>query len=250
MKVPKRCFGIASCAIGLVVLAVLVWFAHRFIISVNSDSLSARLMLWMSWAKELLTILAVIVGGIWAYLLFIRTRQKYPRLNLQTVVTVMRYSDSERLLRLGLKLENVGSVLAKLRMTDVYVQQLKPWPHAVLEEIRHMDSTAAETGEGNWPLICERKLTFDKGKKEIEPGEKDEIWLDFIIEGDVEAGLVYAHVQNESKKRHRLLWRRQIGWNTTVTFTVQDDGRRGNDAQEDNLNATDGQEAGKETGAT
>ncbi len=74
-------------------------------------------------------------------MLFVHTRQKYPRLNLKPIVSVHEISDSERLLRFGLELENVGNVLASLRECEVWIQQLKPWPEEVLlkdfEKIQH-----------------------------------------------------------------------------------------------------------------
>ena len=39
-------------------------------------------------AKDVLTGAAIILGGIWTYMLFIRTRQKYPRANITHGLTV------------------------------------------------------------------------------------------------------------------------------------------------------------------
>ncbi len=183
---------------------------------------------------DLATIAAIVVGGIWAYLLFIRRRQKYPRAALTHHIVHRRIShdelpDDKVLLRVGLVIENPGEVLLSLISGETRVQQVEPWPKWFLEKVKNGEDPVEEgQTEVNWPYAGEpgeRLLQFEKKEREVEPGEKDEIHFDFVLTAECEAVLVYTYIQNQAK----LGWRRKgrdIGWGVTSLYDLHNpDGR-------------------------
>ena len=69
--------------------------------------------------------------------------------------------------------------------------------------------------EAGWPLLNESRLRFGKGKREIEPGETDEVHFDFVLDSDVQIIVVYSYFKNVTKKR------REIGWHATSTYDLR-----------------------------
>lgn len=110
---------------------------------------------------DLATITAIVVGGIWAYLLFVRRRQKYPRAALTHHIVHRRIShdelpDDKVLLRVGLVIENPGEVLLSLISGETRVQQIEPWPEWFLEKVKNgEDPVEKEQTEVNWPYAAE-----------------------------------------------------------------------------------------------
>ncbi|TFW62686.1 hypothetical protein CT676_00740 [Bradyrhizobium sp. MOS001] len=76
--------------------------------------------------QGLVTIAAIIIGGIWTYNVFIKERREYPHANIEQKITHLALSDQQNLLRVGLELTNTGSSLMLVDMSIVRVQQILP----------------------------------------------------------------------------------------------------------------------------
>ncbi len=176
---------------------------------------------WTGWVKDTATIIALLAGGYWFY----RRREKYPRMNLALQATLDSADQQRQLVRVCVRLENVGKVMAKLVCAEVWLQQLDPRPAQALDSIERMPQTirddSSPSAEALWPLVGKRVLHFAEGQREIEPGEQDELWFDFLVDAEVKSVLVYAHIENAAKSRTPLLWwrKREIGWNGSVAIT-------------------------------
>lgn len=159
---------------------------------------------------EVVTMIVIVVGGIWTYLLFVRKRQKYPRANIIHRVEHWPISGGKTLLRVVVNISNKGEILLSLVSGFTRVQQMMPWPPELLESIKHDEEFVKEgQAEAEWPLLHQRDLAFEKGEREIEPGETDELALDFVIDSKVQIVVLYSYLKNKRK------WWREIGWNTT-----------------------------------
>ncbi len=104
-----------------------VWFWREF----DAASLTEVL----EGLAHLFTVVAIVVGGIWTYLLFVRTRQRYPRANLTHRITHRKVSDDHMLLRVGLTVVNQGEVLLTLGAGETWVQRMVPWPDELIARI-------------------------------------------------------------------------------------------------------------------
>ena len=160
--------------------------------------------------------IAIVVGGIWTYILFVRKRQKYPRANITHRVEHWPVSDGKTLLRVTVNISNEGEILLSLVSGFTRVQQMMPWPPELLEFIKR-DKEFVKGGqtEVEWPLLKQRPFPFEKREREIEPGEIDEVHFDFIIDPEVQIVVLYSYLKNKRK------WRREIGWNTTSVYELR-----------------------------
>ena len=164
----------------------------------------------------LIVSIAIVVGGIWTYILFVRKRQKYPRANITHGVEHWPIADGKTLLRVTVNISNECEILLPLVSGFTRVQQMMPWPPKLLESIRCNKEFIKEgQTEVEWPLLKQRSFPFDRREREIEPGETDELHFDFIIDSDVQVIAVYSYLKNAKKRR------RDIGWNATSIYDLR-----------------------------
>lgn len=79
---------------------------------------------WVDIVQSVVTIVAVVVGGIWTYDVFIKERRDYPHANIEHKTTHLSLTDKKRLLRVGLDLTNAGSSLMEIDQSIVRIQQI------------------------------------------------------------------------------------------------------------------------------
>jgi hypothetical protein len=165
--------------------------------------------------QAVLTSLAILVGGSWSYLLFVRRRQRYPRANLKHEITHRTIGDGFVLLRVTATVTNNGEVLLSLACAETRVQQVVPAPADLLGAAKKgKDPLAEGETEVEWPILFSRQSKWDKDEFQIEPGESDQILYDFVLKDDVTAVEVYTYLKNEEVKK------REIGWNMTTIYDL------------------------------
>jgi hypothetical protein len=168
--------------------------------------------------KNYTTCAAILIGGIWGYITFIRNRQKYPRANIKHMIKHRHIDDRRVLLRITIAVENKGDVIISLDKGEVWIQQMVPWPSdSALDAIDSSKETDKNRkAEAEWPVLADRNLSGVKGH-EIEPGEFDEFHYDFVIDSNIKTVIVYSYVKNQTKLG------REIGWNKTSVYDVKVD---------------------------
>jgi hypothetical protein len=155
------------------------------------------------------TVLALVVGGVWTWMLFVRRRQRYPRADLRQSLAHWRLPDGRILLRISLVVENRGEILLSLAEGFVRVQRMLPWSE---EDLVALETSDPRTREVAWHLVEERPLQFARREFEIEPGEKEQLDVDFLVDPEVERVVVYSYLRNRVKRR------RDIGWSVTSVY--------------------------------
>jgi len=166
--------------------------------------------------ESYITILAIILGGYWTYMLFIKKRQKYPRADMLHDIKHVPLSDKKTLLTLNVKIINIGDVMISIESGEVRVQQVLPVPEEILEEIQKGEDPVKENErEIFWSIINERKCKLEKDEVEIEPGESDNIKFDFIIDSDIMVIEIYSHFKNIKKQK------RDLGWSLTSIYDLR-----------------------------
>jgi|ERR1043166_8744340 hypothetical protein len=172
--------------------------------------------------ESIFKILALILAGCWTYLLFVKTRKKYPRLVMHHRARFWDVDEQNRVLRVTLDLKNDSEVLLDLRKGHTWIQQMKPWPKRVLAQIKEGENPAdAKSHEVPWPLLHEVEFDF-QGQRELEPQEKDELVMEFVLRKEIEQVLIYSFFENRTKPG------RNMGWmlSTVVNFTSESKGDR------------------------
>ena len=167
---------------------------------------------------SVLTLFAIIFGGIWSYLLFIRTRQKYPSANISQEITYRAISDDKLWLRVSVTLQNTGKVLLSLVYGQSWIQKVLPLDKATLEKVLSGQYPARKGEvEIEWPLLSTQHVDWKKGDREIEPSESDQVHFDFILDSEVKTIVVYSYFRNAKKIRRK----GELGWLVTRTYDLQ-----------------------------
>lgn len=166
-------------------------------------------------AQALATAAAILVGGIWTYLLFVKRRQRYPRAEIKHIVTHKQIGNDKLLLHVCVVISNTGDVLVSLENGETRIQQLLPPSGELLNDINKGVKLHKEgETEISWPEIASIPKNWKRGTFEIEPGERDEIHYDFILNADVQCVEVYSYFRNFVKRG------RNIGWNVTTIYDI------------------------------
>ncbi len=168
--------------------------------------------------ESLFTILAIIVGAIWTYMLFVQRRQRFPRARIEHKVSCRSLLEGRWLLSVDVLIENSGDVLLSIISWELHIKQMLP-PKSELSRVllreRYISNMGIQIIE--WETIASRADQWQKGKFEIEPGELHQIHSDFVITSDVRSVLIESSFHN-ARKRGRNLW-----WNhmSTHDFSIE-----------------------------
>jgi hypothetical protein len=174
--------------------------------------------------EALITAIGIVVGGVWAYLLFVRKRQKYQRAKVEQSLFHRLVSPQHRLLRVTARISNAGDVLLSLVSCESRVQQLMPVTDELLKMIgSNLDPVPKGEAEVEWPLLGSREIHWGPKETEVEPGEYEEFQSDFFVGADVRTVEIYSYFKNVSKKD------REIGWSCSAAFDIDPkiEGRKG-----------------------
>jgi len=177
-----------------------------------------------AWLKDLAGILesfaktlALGVGATWTYLLFIRQRQKFPRAKIEHTLLQYPLPAGKLLLRLTVCISNTGGVLLQVAKANVEIYRVRPWAEALVKAVESgapIETHGPKQKLIDWPLIEAREITGKESFREIEPGETDNLYFDFIVDGSLETIFFWTYFHNQAKHG------RVVGWNTTSTHEV------------------------------
>jgi hypothetical protein len=175
-------------------------------------------------ASNVVTIVVAVLGVVTAYLAFFAERKRWPKADLELVMSHRQLTNDKVLLHVKVKIRNVGRSLMKLSALRVDVRQVLPLLNATAE-LLESDGLVAETDQGaraQWETIdtSHPKWAPDGDRApEIEPQESDEPRFDFILPASLETVLIYVYVQNVKKRE------RKVGWTVTSLYDLK--GRSG-----------------------
>ncbi len=157
------------------------------------------------FAQAVLTTIAIIIGGIWTYLRFIKNRLRFPRAELSHTIIYKPLRDKKALLRINLKVLNKGDVLLPISNTWTRISQILPMGEDTLEALATgKDLPRDNDAEIKWPELGTREISYEPGTAEIEPGESEMFHFDYIVSSDVKVVHIYSFFTNLKK--------REAGW--------------------------------------
>jgi len=138
--------------------------------------------------QSLITILAILVSGIWGYWLFVQNRQRFPRARLLHNVFCHDLPGNKRLVHVTVTIRNLGNILIRLESGETRLQQVKPFPSRFLQAVKEGKDPVgqSQTEIDYWPMLNCHEIFLPRDTWEIEPGESQEIHHDFVIDRDVE----------------------------------------------------------------
>jgi hypothetical protein len=186
---------------------------------------------WLQTAQAIATIFAIIVGGIWTYMLFIEQRQGYARLNIEHHVTHVSLPEHRILLVVDVIRSNVGSVRVPLTSGDlrIYGFEQQALNDGVISQLNGSQNGIDETNV-LWEVQAElptaappppdisseilaklRKTWKPPNQFVVEPGESDQLHYEFILSDDAPL-LVYTYFKNPT------ITDQEIGWTTKSLY--------------------------------
>lgn len=176
-------------------------------------------------AESIITIAAIMLGGSWAYWRFVYLRQKFPHANITHEITTRAIGTGIRLLHVTVTIENMGDVLLKLGDSTLRVQQILPLS-AELAEALEQGEDLFEGGNTEilWPGVTSKDIDLAQLPMVLEPGEKDEILYDFILEDSLQTVKIYSYYSNiiESPELSGESRSPEIGWKKTTFHDIGD----------------------------
>lgn len=159
--------------------------------------------------QAVVTAFALIIGGIWSYMLFVRKRQRYPRAKIEHQVTQRIAGTDATLLSITVIISNPGDVLLSLIKGEIEVRQVLP-PEGSFLQLLNGDKTALSRRVEliDWPLLFPYEEDWKKEKRtiEIEPGESEHFLFALLIHAEVKIIYINSFFHNAKKRRKDLGW--------------------------------------------
>ena len=174
---------------------------------------------YLDAGQILVTVGAVIVGGVWSRRTIFKKREEAPKIRLVHSVYTSFIDDANRFVRVSLVIENQGQVLIRLDEVDSWLYQVAPWPEDILSEEKMIEK---ELGHYKWPGVPGMTSRMIRPQNvEIEPNEVQEFHFDYVFPRYVQIIVAYSYVNNPTKAIG-------IGWNTsTIHDMVGLEGKNG-----------------------
>jgi hypothetical protein len=131
--------------------------------------------------QSLGTVVAVVIGGWWAWMTFRRRRLRFPRANIRHAICAWQACPKSWHLHVTVSIRNEGEVLLRVDKGCTWAQLIDPYPDEVLALINsRKDPVAFDATEVEWPLIGAKRVFDLVPAHEIEPGESDEFHSDIF----------------------------------------------------------------------
>jgi hypothetical protein len=184
---------------------------------------------WTEIIQGSISTVALLVAGLWTYMLFVQKRQKYQRTSVEHRITHRPIGGGKVLLVVEVLIANTGDVLVALEAGETTVKQLVPPEPQLLRQIAEQDLHQPRRHQSTgWKLIAYEPDEPGRRGVEIEPGNLDQSVYNFIIDAGVRTVQVHSYVDNVQKQRLQIDWRRfriirrsRMGWHRTTTYDMQ-----------------------------
>jgi hypothetical protein len=162
---------------------------------------------WIEIGQSILTSLAILIGGLWAIIVFILKREKHPHANMTHIIKHFPIDDENVLLWVKVQIENKGNILMQLTSGFTRIQSVLPLSNDIKELIQNDKLPMPENpNEVPWPLIEEIEIKFEEKSCEIEPNERDELIFEFIFSSNEQVVSIYTYLENIKKRESELGW--------------------------------------------
>lgn len=173
-------------------------------------------------ASNIATVVALLVGGAWAYFNFLRERIRWPKAEVDIVFAERRLSDEFILVNVTVRVKNYGRGLMQLTRIRVDLRRVLPIDDDTMAKIHSGDQYRKDGVKARWPRIGKLERVSSSGQIELEPGETDEFGFDFFVSPSTEVVQAYAFVENVTKGYANHF----LGWGVTQLHDIAANPRR------------------------
>jgi hypothetical protein len=187
-----------------------------------------RLRTWLASQKDALstiqavaTVLALVVGGLWTYQIFILERNVSSHVDISQIVTGQLISPEWYWIQLSVTAKNTGKRLVELTTADITVAQIMPLSAAIDDDIKNgkdpinLSLHGSNNERTNWNIpwkgLCRYSIPFSV---KIEPEESDTEDVDFIIPTWLKTIGVYTFLKNDKDNQG-------LGWHAFSIYNLR-----------------------------
>ena len=206
---------IVGCLVLVGLTALFVALAAFF----DSYSDSNRLSDLASILGSAVTIVAIVLGGVFALTKLQAFRDFEPHLTITHEVSHRLISDSYVQIDVTASLHNSSKVQIELNKGFFRLQHIAPLPDHEVEELYAQVFIDKKHEDMRWPTLEEVQRSWDKGELMVEPGESHPETYEFIVSRDVEAVLIYTYFYN---LKYVIGKRSAEGWHATTVHDIFD----------------------------
>lgn len=161
---------------------------------------------WLDMIQAASTVLAIIIGGYWSFRIYRQKRQRFPRAKIEHQILQCTLNQEKILLRVTTRIENIGDSLISLGHASTTLEKVIPLDFKIQARLEKDDGLVIQKETSiKWSNEPFRKLSVDwpKGRVQLEPGERDHFYFDFILEHHIQIVLITSYFRNIQKYRFR-----------------------------------------------
>ena len=200
---------------------------------------------WTITIESVITIIAIVIAGIFAWRNGIIFRHRSPHINIAHDVTHRFISPSYTHLIATATLQNSSRVKVEFRDGFVVLQKIAPLDDDELTQLYAQSfdnavSANADEEDIQWETLDEIRGVWNKDELIVEPGSATTLTIEFIVPKDIQAVLITTYLYNTRvmgkidnaftdiddapKRKHWLLRWREVegtrGWTRTSAYDI------------------------------
>ena len=144
--------------------------------------------------QAIVTVLAIVAGGVFAYYKLQVFRDFEPHLTVSHAVSSRAIGDRYVHLAVTATLHNGSRVKMEIRDGFSRVQQVAPISD---EDVEHLYAQAlGDDAHLQWPILDEITRSWDRDELIVEPGESHLETFEFIVSRAIESVIIYTYFYN------------------------------------------------------
>ena len=166
-----------------------------------------------AFAQSVVTAIAIVVGGIFAYHKLQVFRTFEPHLTISHKVSHRTIGDSYVHIDAAATLHNSSKVKIELLKGFFRLQQVVPVSDAEVESLYAHLLGGQDYKDIQWPTLYEVQRAWDKDELVVEPGEAHQEAHEFIVSIDIESVIIYTYFYNPNSSTPQ-------GWGATTVYDI------------------------------
>jgi hypothetical protein len=163
--------------------------------------------------QAIATVIAIIVGGVWTYRLFVLERLAYPHLKIDHSVTDLPLPEHQLRLVVDIIHSNPGSIKITPPSGFLKIYRLQDLPAENADQLNQLQPQGLDDNDGTWVLLDNHVWRWDaRTPLIIEPGESNQLHYELTLDDDVGPLEIYSYFRNPT------VTDRDVGWRYTSIY--------------------------------
>ena len=172
---------------------------------------------WAGIVLALVTILAIIFGGLFAAVKFELFRDFEPHLTISHQVSQRPIGSKYVHIAVKATLYNTSKVRVEILDGIFRIYQVAPLGDLEVEKLYSDLFETGEVDELQWPTLDELYPSWAKNDLSIEPGESHHETIEFIVGNSLETVLIYTYFCNVNYPKRP---ESPMGWGETTVYDI------------------------------